>query len=95
MNKKTKQSITAHKMSPIKKPKLMISSDTNQYENLMFIGVPDIATKINIYKFSRFLNIGTTPIITNIDITQTTKTHQILVIIKTTDKIAGTAPNVS
>lgn len=65
--KKTQQSIAPHKISPTKNPELINSSDTSQYDNLIFIGSPAMPTRMNIYKLSLLLNIGTIPTIMNND----------------------------
>lgn len=68
--KKTQQSKATHKILPNKNPELINSSDTSQYDDLMFIGSPAIPTRMNIYKLSLLLNTGTTPTIINNDKTQ-------------------------
>ena len=91
--KKTQQSNATHKILPIKNPELINSSDTSQYDNLIFIGKPAIPTKINIYKLSLLLNTGTIPTIINNDKTQSRRINQDWFTRKPIDNIAGKAPN--
>lgn len=73
--KKTQQSKAIHNILPNKNPELINSSDTSQYDNLMFIGNPAIPTRMNIYKLSLLLNTGTAPTIINNDKTQNRRSN--------------------
>ena len=74
--KKTQHSKAIHKILPNKNPELINSSDTSQYDNLIFIGRPAIPTRMNIYKLSLLLNTGTIPTIINNDKTQSIRINQ-------------------
>lgn len=69
------------------------SSDTSQYDNLIFIGSPAIPTRMNMYKLSLLLNTGTTPTIINNDKTQSRRVNHDWFTRKPTDNIAGKTPN--
>ncbi len=91
--KKIQQSKATHKILPNKNPELINSSDTSQYDNLIFIGNPAIPARMNIYKLSRRLNNGTNPTIKNRDSIESKRNNHERLTKKNIDNIAGKVPN--